>query len=98
METCGDSAEGIYTQEQLDYVASLSDESLRDILLHNIRLRENISDDRLKFENEVNTLRNIILDVKEKYPDIHVPTIAETVEKHGEIESYIKKFKNGKEG
>ena len=90
MERVCDSAEGIYTQEQLDYVASLSDESLRDILLHTIRLRDNIKRDNIIYENKINTLNNIILDTREVYPDIHILTMAEAAEKHGELDSYIK--------
>ena len=46
----GASAEGLYTQEQIDYVNSVSDENLRDHLLHVVRLRDNLSQDRDAFE------------------------------------------------
>lgn len=46
----GASATGLYTQEQIDYVNSVSDENLRDHLLHVVRLRDNLSQDRDAFE------------------------------------------------
>lgn len=41
---------GIYTDEQKQYVASVKDEDLRDHLLHQVRLRDNMESDRNSFE------------------------------------------------
>lgn len=41
---------GIFTKEQQDYVASVSDENLRSHLLHQVRLRDNMESDRNAFE------------------------------------------------
>lgn len=43
-------AEGLFTQDQKDYVASVKDEDLRDHLLHQVRLRDNMEKDRDAFE------------------------------------------------
>lgn len=85
--------EGIYTQEQIDWVNSVKEEHLRDTLLHVLRLKDNIAKDRDSFENECNTMRNIILDVRQMYPDLKVPTMKETVQKHGELPTYVNKYK-----
>lgn len=52
----GDSAEGIFTQEQIDYVDSVKDEHLRDNLLHQVRLRDNMAKDRNSFEKRCREL------------------------------------------
>jgi len=85
---------GIYTKEQIDYVNSVKEEDLRDHLLHLVRLRDNSSNSNLYYENKINTLENIILDMREQYPNLKIPTMKETAEKHGELPSYIKKYKN----
>ena len=46
----GASATGLYTQEQQDYVNGVKDEDLRDQLLHQVRLRDNMEKDRNAFE------------------------------------------------
>lgn len=44
--------DSIYTQEQIDYVNSVKDEHLRDHLLHTVRLRDNLKQDRDAFEKQ----------------------------------------------
>lgn len=48
------SATGLYTQEQLNYVDSIKDDRLRDELIHQIRLRDNMEKDRNEFEKMAN--------------------------------------------
>lgn len=86
----GDCPSGIYSQKQIDYVNSIKEEDLRTTFLHILRSRDNGWREAKCFENKCNTLENIILDIKEMYPDIKVPTIKETADKHGELESYLK--------
>lgn len=45
-------AEGIFTQEQIDYVNGVKDEDLRSALLHQVRLRDNMESDRNSFEKQ----------------------------------------------
>ena len=68
---------GLYSQEQIDYVNSLKDEDLRDHLLHQVRLRDNNSRSCDHYENQINTLNNIILDMRRDYPDLKIPTMKE---------------------
>jgi len=46
---------------------------------------EYIKKERDFFENECNTLTNIILDIKKKYPKLKILTIKETEKKHGKL-------------
>lgn len=48
--------ENLYSQEQQDEVAQIKDEHLRDALLHTIRLRDNMEQDRNRFEKRCNYL------------------------------------------
>jgi hypothetical protein len=48
----GHQATGLYTQEQIDYVNNISDSELKDHLLHQIRLRDNLRADRDAFEKQ----------------------------------------------
>lgn len=88
----GDAPKGIYSQEQIDYVNSVADNNLKDNLLHYVRLLDNCSDDKLKFENKVNTLENIIIDARKDNPNAIIMTMKECRDKHGDIDSYVKKF------
>jgi hypothetical protein len=45
-------SEGLYTEEQIKYVNSVKDEQLRNHLLHQVRLRDNMEQDRDSFEKE----------------------------------------------
>ena len=54
----------IYTQKQIDYVASIKDSDLRASLLHCIRLRDLIEADRDRFEIRNNELRAEIAELK----------------------------------
>ena len=44
--------EGLYTEEQIKYVDSVKDEDLRSHLLHQVRLRDSMEQDRDAFEKE----------------------------------------------
>lgn len=60
-------AEGLYTQEQLDYVAGIKDEDLRSHLLHQTRMKDNMECDRNGFEKLLikNNLKDkIIIDLE----------------------------------
>ncbi len=90
--TAGDSPEGIYKLEHINYVRSIKDEHLRDSFLHTLRLKELGWDEAKRYENKVNTLENIILDIRLMYPEIKIPTMKETAERHGELQSYLTRF------
>ena len=60
-----DSTEGIYTQEQLDYVAGVEDELVRDHLLHVSRLLDNIRGDRNAFEQKCYKLEDQVIELKQ---------------------------------
>ena len=47
-------ATGFFTQDQIDYVNNVKDEDLRPHLLHQVRLRDNLSKDRDTFEKAAN--------------------------------------------
>ena len=49
-----ESATGLYTQDQIDYVNSVKDEDLRSVLLHHVRLKDNAFKDRDAFEKAAN--------------------------------------------
>lgn len=53
----GGSPNNLFTDEQINYVASISDNNLRSQLLHQVRLRDNIEADRNAFEKECNVLK-----------------------------------------
>ena len=64
---CSDGAPNdLYTETQKQYVAGLPDdpEILKDHLLHQIRLRDNLRRDRDNFEKQNNELSQIILDAR----------------------------------
>lgn len=48
------SATGLYTKEQLNYVDNIKDDQLRDELIYQIRLRDNMEKDRNEFEKKAN--------------------------------------------
>ena len=48
-----DSTENIYTEKQKKYVAGVKDEHLRDHLLYQTRLRDNMEADRNAFEKQI---------------------------------------------
>jgi predicted metal-dependent phosphoesterase TrpH len=84
---------GLYTKNELDYVESIKDEELRIELLYQIRLRNNMEYDRDSFENENNTLKNTIIEIKELYPDIIIPNKIEINKKYGELSSFLNKYR-----
>jgi hypothetical protein len=45
--------EGLYTEQQITYVNSVKDEQLRSHLLHQVRLRDNMEQDRDAFERDI---------------------------------------------
>ena len=61
---CGDSTEGIYTQKQIDEANSYEEKNLRDALLHNIRLRNLMTEDRDKFEKKCNFYEGKISEIR----------------------------------
>ena len=75
----------LYTQKQKDYVASLPDDPavLKDHLLHQIRLRDNLGRDRDKFELENNRLSEVIRDARQiikQFRDAHPDTRVEATD------------------
>lgn len=60
------SADGLYTEVQINYVNSISDENLREHLLYQLRLRDNMEADRDAFEKENTFLKNKIRDIETK--------------------------------
>jgi len=82
--------EGLYTHKQIDYADSIEEENLRDQFLHLLRSRDLGWREAKAFENKCNTLENIILDMRELYPELKIPNMKETAEKHGELPSYLK--------
>lgn len=52
--TVGNSANGLFTKEQIDYVDSIPDSDLRSHLLHQVRLRDCMERDRDSFEKQLN--------------------------------------------
>lgn len=86
------SQNGLFKQEHINYVNSVKDEHLRDSFLHILRLKELGWDEAKKYENKINTLENIILDIRENYPDLKIPIMQEAVDKHGELPSYLIRF------
>lgn len=50
----GEIPNSLYTEEQLNYVNSVKDAHLRDHLLHQVRLRDNLEKDRDAFEKLYN--------------------------------------------
>lgn len=59
-----DEADDLYTQEQHDYVDRIPDESLRDALLHQIRLRDLMRKDRELVERRCYRLEDQIAELK----------------------------------
>jgi len=59
-----DTQEGLFTQEQEDYVNSVAEKLLRPVLLHNIRLLQNMENDRDAFERRCNVLTEQVIDLK----------------------------------
>ena len=45
--------EGLYTEKQINYVNSVKDDQLRSHLLHQVRLRDNMEQDRDAFEKDI---------------------------------------------
>lgn len=45
--------EGMYTEQQINYVNSVKDEQLRSHLLHQVRLRDIMEQDRDAFERYI---------------------------------------------
>jgi hypothetical protein len=45
--------EGLYTEKQINYVNSVKDDQLRSHLLHQVRLRDNMEQDRDAFEKNI---------------------------------------------
>lgn len=60
------SATGLYTPEQVAYVAGLPDDlaSLKEELLHQIRLRDNLRSDRDSFERKLNHAVDVVTDAR----------------------------------
>jgi hypothetical protein len=52
-------AEGLYTEKQINYVNSVKDGDLRSHLLHQVRLRDNMEQDRDAFEKESNNKNSV---------------------------------------
>ena len=61
-----DSATGLYSEVQVNYVNGISDENLRDHLLYQLRLRDNMELDRNAFEKENTELKNRIREIERK--------------------------------
>ena len=61
-----DSATGLYSEVQVNYVNGISDENLRDHLLYQLRLRDNMEADRNAFEKENTELKNRIREIERK--------------------------------
>jgi len=75
-----DKAQGIFTEEQQDYVNSVKDCDLRANLLHQIRLRDNMEQDRDSFEKKCNKLTDELKKLKQgegKTNKLTEPFIAE---------------------
>lgn len=53
--------ENLFIENQIKYVDSVDDKNLRADLLHQIRLRDNMSGDRDAFEKRCNELTDIII-------------------------------------
>ena len=55
--------EGMYTEQQINYVNSVKDEQLRSHLLHQVRLRDIMEQDRDAFERDIfnkNSIKHFI--------------------------------------
>jgi hypothetical protein len=52
-------AQGLFTEEQIKYVDSIKDEDLRSHLLHQVRLRDLMEQDRDAFEKESNNKNSV---------------------------------------
>jgi hypothetical protein len=76
------------------HIHGMSESELGHQYMHLYRLNLIQADDKLRFEDQVNTLSNLVRDIREQYPDMQFPTMQETVKKHGHIHSYIKRFGN----
>ena len=59
-------SEGLYTEVLINYVNSIPEEQLREHLLYQLRLRDNMEADRDSFEKENTFLKNKIRDIEAK--------------------------------
>ena len=60
-----DRANDLFTQEQRDYVASVEDGVLRDVLLYQVRLRDMSRADYATLEKRCNTLTEQVIELKQ---------------------------------
>lgn len=66
----GTIGEGLYTEEQINYVNSVKEEDLRGHLLHQVRLRDNLSKDRDAFEKECQKLKIMVRELTKNKNEI----------------------------
>ena len=59
-----DQPEGLFTQEQEDYVDSVAEKLLRPVLLHNVRLCDLIEADRNSLEKRCEELTEQVIELK----------------------------------
>ena len=57
---------------------------------------ESLKDEKLKVQNRLYAMENIILELKANNPDLKIPTLAEIVAKHGNLKEYTDRFGDSK--
>lgn len=92
MSEVQDSAEGIFTQKQREYVNSVTDENLRQSLLHQVRLRDLMTEDRDRALQRIDVLEKQIPLIKRQFLD-EITQFLDPTEKNLSMEIECQNYK-----